>query len=241
MQYVLFIFIFIICSGQVKPHSNTFALTTDHSDWDALLKKYVNDQGDVDYIAFAGEAQKIDAYLAMLAKNPIAEKASKNEKLAYYINLYNAGTIQLILENYPLKSIKDISKPWDKNRVTIGDDSYSLGDLEHNILRRMNEPRIHFAINCASYSCPRLLNEAFTASKMEAQLEESAVAFVNDPKRNKIASGSAQVSEIFKWFKKDFTSAVSLAEYINRYPEIKLVPKAKINYLDYDWSLNEAK
>lgn len=240
MKYFLFIFIFIFCSGQVKPQRNAFVLTTDHSDWDTLLKQYVDDQGDVDYMAFARDAQKLEAYLAMLAKNPIAEKASKNEKLAYYINLYNAGTIQLILENYPLKSIKDISRPWDKDRVSIGDTTYSLGDLEHKILRKMDEPRIHFAINCASYSCPRLLNEAFTAAKMEAQLEESAVAFVNDPKRNKIAKGSAQVSQIFKWFNKDFTASGSLAEYLNRYSKTALVPKAKINYLDYDWSLNEA-
>ncbi|MDB4292629.1 DUF547 domain-containing protein [Maribacter sp.] len=241
MQYTLFLFIFISCSGPIKPQSSSSTLTVDHAEWDALLKKYVSDQGDVDYNAFTGDTKKLDAYLEKLVENPIADTASKNEKLAYYINLYNAGTVQLILENYPLESIKDISRPWDKNRFTIGGDDYSLGDIEHKILRKMNEPRIHFAINCASYSCPRLLNEAFSASKMEVQLEESTVVFVNDPKRNKIAADGIRISEIFKWFKKDFTSEGTLVAYLNQYSDIKLKAGEKINYLDYDWHLNEAK
>ncbi len=212
----------------------------DHSEWDALLKKHVDQQGDVDYKAFAKDKEKLTSYLKELGQNPIASTAEKNERLAYYINLYNAGTVHLILENYPLKSIKDISRPWDKNWVTVGNSKYSLGDIEHKILRKMDEPRIHFAINCASYSCPRLLNEAFKASTMETQLETAARAFVNDPKRNAITEQVVEISEIFKWFKKDFTTKGTLKNYLNTYSNIKLLPTTKITYKDYDWRLNES-
>ena len=241
MQYSLFFLMFVCCSAPLKTQSDSHIVFANHSEWDALLKKHVNTTGDVNYKAFKADSDKLDAYLSFMGKNPIAENASKNEKLAYYINLYNAGTVQLILENYPTKSIKDISRPWDKDWVTIGNDKYSLGDIEHKILRKMNEPRIHFAINCASYSCPKLLNEAFTAAQMETQLEASATAFINDPKRNKIGAEEAQISEIFKWFKKDFTTEGSLKTYINKYADSKLLPKTKIKYLDYNWSLNESK
>jgi len=239
MQYSLFILMFVCCSSPLKTKSNSFALSGNHSEWDVLLKKHVNEQGDVDYEAFIKDKEKLDAYLEMLGKNPIAETASKNQKLAYYINLYNAGTVQLILDNYPIKSIKDISRPWDKDRIRVGNDTYSLGDIEHKILRKMDEPRIHFAINCASYSFPKLLNEAFAADKMETQLEASAIAFINDSKRNKIIEKEGQLSEIFKWFKKDFTAHSTLKAYLNKYAETKLSPQAKIKYLDYEWSLNE--
>ena len=108
----------------------------------------------------------------MLSENEPTEVWSVQELLAYYINTYNAYTVNLILDNYPLKSIKDISGPWTKAIIPIGDNKLSLGGLENGILRKMNEPRIHFAINCASYSCPKLLNEAFTASRIDEQLEQ---------------------------------------------------------------------
>jgi len=242
MQYaVVLLLFFSSCSGQLKTQSNGTAPTVDHSSWSMLLNKHVDEEGNVDYASFAKDREKLDAYLNILAINPIAASASKNERLAYYINLYNAGTVQLILENYPLKSIKDINSPWDKDRVAVGKDMYSLGDIEHKILRKMNEPRIHFAINCASYSCPKLLNEAFTADTMEDQLARATVDFINDPKRNKITAEEAQVSQIFKWFKKDFTDQGSLKTYLNRYANQKLNAQAKIKYLDYDWSLNASK
>lgn len=241
MQYSVIILLFVCCSGPLKTPRNYVAHTADHSQWNTLLQKHVNDEGNVNYKAFALDKKKLDDYLLMLAKNPIAETAPKNEILSYYINLYNAGTVQLILENYPIKSIKDISKPWDKDRVKIGNDTYSLGAIEHKILRKMNEPRIHFAINCASYSCPRLLNEAFTASKIEAQLEASAIAFINDSKRNKITANTVQLSKIFKWFKKDFTTQGSLGSYVNNYAKNKFKSQTTIKYLDYDWSLNDSE
>ncbi|WP_240484958.1 DUF547 domain-containing protein [Arenibacter latericius] len=149
--------------------------------------------------------------------------------------------MSLILDNYPLKSIKDIRNPWGQKLVAIGDQIFSLGDLEHKILRKMNEPRIHFAINCASYSCPKLVNQAFTSSNLEALLEQTAVDFINDKKRNVLGNDEASLSAIFKWFKKDFTQESSLVDYINKYARIKLDSNTRIKYLNYNWALNEAK
>jgi len=212
-----------------------------HADWNTLLKKYVTDEGNVDYKNFKNDISSLDAYLKQLAENAPAGSSSKKERLAYYINLYNAATVKLILDNYPTKSIKDINKPWGKKWVRVGNTTYSLGNIEHKILRKMNEPRIHFAINCASYSCPKLLNAAFTATNMETLLQKATNEFINDTKRNKISTNKVQLSNIFKWYKKDFTGNGTLIEYLNTYLTSKINDNAKIDYLKYDWSLNEAK
>ena len=212
-----------------------------HNTWDELLQKYVDNAGNVDYKSFRNGAAKLNAYLEALAQNSPATAWSKNEKLAYYINLYNAATVKLILDNYPTNSIKDIKKPWGKDIVKVGNDLVSLGYIEHKVLRKMDEPRIHFAINCASYSCPKLINEAFTASAMERQLEAATRGFINDPTRNQFNTNEAKLSEIFKWYKGDFTDNGTLLEYINGYLSTPLAAATKIKYLPYDWSLNEKK
>lgn len=213
----------------------------DYSTWDKLLKKYVDDQGNVDYKNFRKEIGLLNSYLEQQTKNPVSEYDTKESKLVYYINLYNAATVKLILDNYPLGSIKDLKGPWNRQVVTIRNKQLSLGDIEHNILRKMDEPRIHFAINCASYSCPKLLNEAFTVEKLEDLLEKSARTFVNDPKRNIITKEKAMLSQIFKWYKKDFTNKVSLTDYINQYSTIKITKETSIEFINYDWRLNASK
>jgi len=213
----------------------------DHDDWNALLSKHVDLEGNVDYAAFVKDIGKLEAYLDHLNKNAPNEKWSKNEKFAYYINLYNAATVKLIIDNYPLKSIKDISSPWDKKWVLVGGKKLSLGNIEHEILRKMDEPRIHFAINCASYSCPKLINQAFLPETMEAQLETATMDFVNDSSRNKISENKIQLSNIFKWYKGDFTDNGTLIDYLNRYSKTKANKKAKVSYLTYDWGLNESR
>ncbi|WP_291867063.1 DUF547 domain-containing protein [Maribacter sp.] len=210
-----------------------------HANWDSLLKIYVDDDGNVDYKNLKSCSPKIISYLETLANNAPTSDWSKNEKLAFYINLYNAATVKLILDNYPLKSIKNISRPWDKEWITIGNKVLSLGDIEHKILRKMQEPRIHFAINCASYSCPQLKNEAFVSSKVDSQLDEATRNFINDPKRNKITPKEVELSEIFKWFKKDFTNKGTLIDFIKPYTLIKITKQTHINYITYNWSLNE--
>ncbi len=214
----------------------------DHTPWDNLLKKYVREDGLVDYKGFLNDRIKLKSYLEMLSKNPPKEDWSTAELLAYYINTYNAYTIDLILENYPVKSIKDINGPWTKAIVPIGDKWLSLGGLENSILRKMNEPRIHFAINCASYSCPDLLNEAYTADKIESQLDKVTKSFINGNK-NKITADQVSLSKIFSWYKKDFevNGKKDVAGYINNYSKVKISEGAKIDYLEYNWDLNKLK
>lgn len=212
----------------------------DHAAWDLLLKKYVREDGLVDYKGFLKDRAALKSYLKMLSKNPPQEDWSTSELLAYYINTYNAYTVDLILENYPLKSIKDLNGPWTKAIIPIGDKWLSLGGLENSILRKMNEPRIHFAINCASFSCPDLLNEAFTAEKLESQLEKVSKAFINGNK-NTISKNSVALSSIFKWYKKDFVveGEKDLIAYINQYSSLKVNTSAKISFREYNWNLNE--
>ncbi|MEE9362652.1 MAG: DUF547 domain-containing protein [Cellulophaga sp.] len=212
-----------------------------HTKWDALLKKHVAENGDVDYKNFKKDISKLDTYLQYLGGNTLSKNAAKEERLAYYINLYNAATIKLILDKYPLKSITRIWRPWGKARIKIGDELYSLSTIEHEVLRKMNEPRIHFAINCASYSCPKLLNEAYTASRLEEQLQKVTINFINDKTKNTYTKEFAKLSKIFKWYEEDFTKNGSLINYINRYKKTTLPVHTKIEYLSYDWSLNEAK
>ena len=228
-------------SEEATSPTREMELVFDHGNWDALLKKYVNAKGDVNYLGFKDSYSELKAYLNTLSETLPDDSWDRNEVLAYWINAYNAFTVQLILDNYPVNSIKDIKDPWGTRFFKLGEKWYNLQEIEHKILRKMDEPRIHFAINCASFSCPQLLNEAFTAANMEAQLEEMTRKFVNDPTRNIITEEKVQLSQIFKWYKKDFTEEESLLAYINRYTEIDITTKTKVNYIKYDWRLNEAK
>lgn len=218
------------------------AVNLDHSRWDKLLKKHVDSNGNVDYKAFQKDKKELGRYLEMLSQNKPTDQWSVQEQLAYYINLYNANTVNLILDNYPLKSIKDLSGPWTRGFIKVGDTEMSLGGIENSILRKMNEPRIHFAINCASISCPNLYNEAFTAAKINEQLDQVTKDFINSNK-NDIQPNAAQLSSIFDWYQKDFLvhGIKSVREYVNLYSNTKIKKDAKISYKEYDWNLNKQK
>ena len=231
----------LIKEVSIKKKTPENYLLPEHSPWSILLIKYVDDKGDVDYRAFQNDSVALGEYLNHLEKNSPKKDWPKNEKLAYYINLYNAATVKLILDNYPTTSIRNIKNPWGMDWVKTGDGVLSLGDIEHKILRKMNEPRIHFAINCASFSCPKLLNKAFTAAEIEIQLHEATLDFVNDKTRNIISKEEMQLSNIFKWYKKDFTENGSLTDYIKTYTTIEINSDTDIDYLKYDWNLNETK
>jgi len=236
MKYA--IVLFIAASSLLDPVPGSQELPK-HDLWHTLLQAFVTEKGVVDYAGFRQKEQDLRAYLAYLGMHPPAEHWPNEAKLAYYINLYNAGTVALILENYPVKSIRDIKRPWGKNRLQVGNDSLSLAKIENGILRKMQEPRIHFAINCASFSCPKLSNEAYTAARLEEQLQEATMDFINDATKNKLSTGRATLSAIFKWYKSDFTEKGSLIEYLRPYTKIALTSDTKISYLPYDWSLNE--
>lgn len=223
--------------GSLVNTSEISTIRVDHSKWTALLKRYVTDEGQVNYRGFLKDKSKLSDYLNALATQVPTNAWSVQEQLAYYINLYNAQTVNLILRNYPLKSIKDIDRPWAKDFIQIEKKKLSLGALEHSILRRMNEPRIHFAINCASASCPKLINEAFTADKLDEQLEKVTLDFITSD-NNTISKDKVELSRIFKWYKGDFKSG-DIKQFIDSYSEVKIGSKVKINYKEYNWSLNE--
>lgn len=225
--------------GSLKSSPSASEVHLDYSDWTLMLNKYVDDKGMVDYQNFAQDKEKLAPYLNALSKQLPADSWSVQEQLAYYINVYNAHTVNLILENYPVKSIKDIDGAWTTDFVTIGDKMISLGALEHSILRKMNEPRIHFAINCASISCPKLLNEAFTADKLDGQLDQVASGFINSDK-NTITQAKLELSSIFNWFGNDFFDG-NLIKYINQYANVPIAPGSEIGFKEYDWRLNEQK
>jgi hypothetical protein len=222
-----------------------------HEIWDALLKKHVAADGFVRYKGFIQDSAELNRYLRLLETAHPSDKGwSREEQMAYWINAYNAYTVDLIVRNYPTESIKDIKRGvafvnsvWDIKFIKIQGFTYDLNNIEHNILRPVfKDARIHAAVNCASYSCPKLLNEAYTAKNLEKQLDSSMRSFVNDPLRNQITAEQAKISEIFKWFKGDFErDAGSVRAYLNRYADTKLTDKTDISYLDYLWSLNEAK
>ncbi|MBV1925412.1 MAG: DUF547 domain-containing protein [Dokdonia sp.] len=210
----------------------------DHGTFNQLLFKNVSLAGNVNYDAIKRDWKSLRAYIKALGQNIPTDSWSTNDKLAYWMNAYNAMTVDLILRNYPLSSIKDIKDPWDQRLWKLGDKWYNLNEIEHQILRKMGDPRIHFGINCASFSCPPLLNEAFTAQDVDAQLDKLSRTFVNDTQRNTITTNSIEVSKIFTWFAKDFKTNGSLIDFLNKYSDTPISQKAKKRYKEYDWTLN---
>ncbi|MEM7185582.1 MAG: DUF547 domain-containing protein [Bacteroidota bacterium] len=217
------------------------AVNIDHSEWDALLRKHVASDGLVNYQGFIADRASLQRYLDMLSAQRPTEAWSVQELLAFYINLYNAYTVDLILDNYPVASIKDINGPWTRAIVPVGKNNLSLGGIENGILRKMDEPRIHFAINCASISCPNLLNEAYTAGKINEQLNKAASSFINGNK-NQIAGSQLKLSSIFNWYRKDYVvnGQTDLIAYINQFSDQPIAADATIEFLEYDWNLNES-
>lgn len=214
----------------------------DHAPFDALLRAHVA-KGHVAYPAFQDNAA-FKAYVADLARP--ANLAGKGEVLAYHINAYNAFAIQGILDGLSPSTTLGRLRYFKVQDWPLAGRRISLHDIEHKVLRPLGDPRIHFAIICASRSCPFLRSEAYTAAKLDAQLDEQARQFVNDPFRNRFdkATRTAHLSEIFKWFEEDFQGAGSVQKYLARYVADPEVAKAlaqdgyQVQWIDYDWTLN---
>ena len=229
------------------PVASRSAKQVDHGLYAELLAKHVK-EGVVDYQGFKNEEAKLDQYLKVL-ENTDTKELSRNEQFAFYVNAYNAWTIKLILSGYPgVKSIKDLGSlfrsPWKKKICRIDAGIITLDDIEHKILRRrFKDPRVHFAINCASKSCPPLISEPYEGSKLDEQLDSSVRAFLNNPERNYLEGNKLYVSKIFKWFSEDFNNDV--VSFFLRYAEGEFKEKLmanrdniKVEHLHYDWSLN---
>lgn len=237
---IMLIFLFIIGLTPLLTFGNPPPNFVDNNTWDDLLKTYVSIDGKVNYSGFKKDKSQLEAYLQYLNEHTPDNSWTENKKLAFWINVYNAFTISLIVEHYPVKSIMDIKNAWDIKFIQLGNISYSLNEIEHEIIRKeFNEPRIHFALVCAAVSCPVLLNESYSADKLDQQLLQQAQRFINDPSRNLIKNKKAKVSPIFDWFGEDFTKRGSLTDYLNKFSEVKLDPNAKIEFMEYNWNLNE--
>lgn len=214
----------------------------DYSIWKSLLQKNVLANGKVNYSGFKDDVSKLNTFLRKLSNTKMTSAWTKNDKMAYWINVYNAYTVKLVLNNYPINSIKEIDRPWKTEFFPINGKLMSLHQVEHEILRGYGEPRIHFAINCASRSCPRLLQIPYTATNLIKLLDRQAKEFINDEFYNTITEYSVNVSHIFDWYKKDFKETHgTVVNFINQYSDVTIANQKNKGYKSYDWTLNDQK
>ena len=262
LNFTLLLLVFSLFNCSSVSNIKNTSIPIDHTVFDNLLKKHVAVDGAVNYKGFIEDKVEFEKYLTLLKNNhPNKRNWSKEEQLAYWINAYNAFTVKLIIDHYPVKSIKDIksgvvfvNSVWDIKFINIEEQEYDLNNIEHGIIRKeFDEPRIHFAVNCASYSCPRLRNEAFIAEKLEAQLEDQTRKFFNDTRKNQIISKDKIIlSSILKWYSTDFTEkgflsrlfggngrSEKLIRFVNPYVDIDISKNAEVEFMDYRWDLNE--
>ena len=217
----------------------SYVTIVNHTTWNQLLKKHVSDQGKVDYLGFKKDLTELNAYLDWLSNSKPSETWSKDQLMAFWINAYNALTIKLIVDRYPISSIKDIYSPWNIKVITIANKKLSLNNIEHDILRKMGDPRIHFGIVCASISCPKLQNEAFNTQNTNRLLNKASKEFLADSTKNELTTDAVELSKIFKWFAKDFKQEGSLIDFLNKFADIRIASDATISFKDYNWGLNE--
>ena len=242
-----------------QAHDPAADTAIDHDAWDRLLAAYsVPGRDGITRFAYARLAaspdrNRLDDYVAGLAGVPISDH-SRGQQLAYWLNLYNALTVKLILDHYPVASIRDIDispglfadGPWGRPLLSVEGEAVSLDDIEHRILRPIwADPKIHYGVNCASLGCPNLPPRAFRSGTTERMLDQGGRAFVNHPRGARVDAGRLVVSSIYVWFQEDFGgSDAGVIEHLGRYAQPPLARAltgvARIADHDYDWSLNDA-
>jgi Protein of unknown function, DUF547 len=218
----------------------------DPSPWDALLKQFVNGSHRVDYAGLKRVGhERLDAYVASLG-GPGTRPLSPDEKKATLINAYNAFTLQWVVKNYPIKSIWGTDSPFTEARHRLGGKMVSLDEIESE-LRGMGDPRIHAALVCAARSCPPLRREAYVAGRLDEQLDDNVREWLANPALNRFypGQGRAEISPIFKWYRKDFDAYPGgLQGFLRKYAPSQAVKelgdkKLEISYFEYDWGLND--
>lgn len=231
----------------------------DHGPWGEFLARHALEGADgVNRVDYAGvskaDRRRLDGYIQGLAALPIS-RFDRDEQLAYWANLYNALTVRVVLDHYPVSSIRDIRispglfsvGPWGRKLVTVESEALSLDDIEHRIMRPIwRDPRIHYMVNCAALGCPNIQPKPFTADNLAAILDAAARAFVNHPRGARVENGRLHVSSIFNWYKEDFgvddTGVIAhLRRYANESLAAALGRIERIDDHEYDWRLNEPK
>jgi len=233
-------------------------MDNEHLPWGQILSRYVVARPDGLHLFAYGRVTQADKallkqYIATLEATRVSA-LSRDAQMAFWINLYNAKTIDIVLDHYPVKSIRDISLgglftigPWKQKNMTVEGRSLSLDDVEHGILRKQwKDPRIHYAVNCASIGCPNLASTPFTATTLEAMLDEGARSYVNHPRGVTVKNGKLTISRIWQWYREDFGRTDGeiishLATYASPALRRQLQDIRDIDGYDYDWNLNEAK
>jgi len=241
-----------------QAHDPDSTARIDHGTWDALLERYVSAHGDginrVDYRGWGNSGRAgLRSYIDALAAVPVSRR-NRAEQFAYWVNLYNALTVDVVLDHYPVDGIRDIDispglfsdGPWGRALVTVEGVELTLDDIEHRILRPIwRDPRIHYAVNCAALGCPNLQRRAFSGSNLETLLDDGARTFVNHPRGAEVRDGGLYVSSIYAWFQEDFGGSDSgVIAHLRRYagPDLasRLEGITRIAGHSYDWSLNDA-
>ena len=238
-KLVIILVVLLLSKNNFVMEVTPYGTIVNHTTWNQLLKKHVSDQGKVDYLGFKKDLTDLNAYLDWLSNSKPSEIWSKDQLMAFWINAYNALTIKLIVDRYPISSIKDIYSPWNIKVITIANKTLSLNNIENDILRKMGDPRIHFGIVCASISCPKLQNEAFNTQNTNRLLNKASKEFLADSTKNELTTDAAELSKIFKWFAKDFKQEGSLIDFLNKFADIRIASNATISFKDYNWGLNE--
>jgi hypothetical protein len=241
-----------------QAHDDASTARIDHTLWDRFLRRYVRLGADgvarIPYARVAApDREALGRDLARLAQTPIS-RYNRAEQFAFWVDLYNELTVKLVLDHYPVKSIRDIaispglfaSGPWGKKLIAVEGEALGLDDIEHRILRPIwRDPRIHYAVNCAALGCPNLQAEAFTAANMQALLDKGARDYVNDPRGAQVTGGRLVVSSIYVWYEADFGgSDRGVIEHLRRYARPPLAAALagidRISDDRYDWRLNDA-
>ncbi len=237
-----------------EQHNPGSTQIVNHSEWDWFLQKYLvtDDPSGIHLVDYSrvnsADKVRLQSYITSLESTPVS-RLNRNEQVAFWVNMYNAVTIHLILDNYPLKSIRDIRRPWDTALVRVENEQLTLNDIEHRILRPIwQDPRIHYVVNCASLGCPNLLPLAYTGENWEQLFERAAREFINHPRAVDFSGNRPVFSSIYNWYAVDFGNSVpSLVSHLRQYAdgqtarvlsEFSQGGYGRVRY-EYDWNLNE--
>ena len=238
------------------PQSVNKSVGLDNSLYDSVLEKYVDEEGMVDYAGLQSAPEKLDQYLTLLNQTDPAS-LNQDDRLAFWLNVYNAYTLKLIINNYPISGIRQaangpfipkLNTPWEVDLVNVNGKVMDLDHVEHKIIRKeFDDARVHFALVCAALSCPKLRRESYRGDILDQQLQDQGIDFLNSPNKNRIEKEGRQIriSKIFKWFKGDFEKeGQSLQQFLADFYEGEIATalsqnKLKVKYTKYDWALND--